>query len=136
MLNRAPLVFLPEVWQLWDLGNSALDGLTGGRAGFDPVGGQQGLQFFRGRVVDQILQDPLEVGEKIRAVTADLLDEGVNDCAAPAGALAADEHPILVAELGGADGVFGKIIVELNLPVDEAGSEVWQLIGGVGQGIA
>ena len=44
--------------------------------------------------------------------------------AAPAGVLAADEHPILVAELGGADGVFGEIIVELNLAVDEAWFEM------------
>jgi hypothetical protein len=38
--------------------------------------------------------------------------------------LAADEHPILVAELGGIDEVFGEIIIELNLPVDEAGTIV------------
>ena len=84
----------------------------------------------------QLFEDPLEVGEGIRSVAADLLDECIDHCAAPAGMLAADEHPILVTELGGADGVFCEIIVELNLPVDEAGFEVGQLIGGVGQGIA
>ena len=84
----------------------------------------------------QLLEDPLEGGEGIRAVAADLLDEGVNDRAAPAGVLAADEHPILVTELGGADGVFCEIIVELDLAVHEAGFEVRHLIGGVGKGIA
>jgi hypothetical protein len=86
--------------------------------------------------VHQLLEDPLEVGEWIRSVAADLLDECIDNCAAPAGMLAADEHPILVAELGRADGVFGEIIVELDLAVHEAGFEVRQLIGGVGQGIA
>ena len=69
-------------------------------------------------------------------MAADLLDEGVDHRRAPAGVLAADEHPILMAELGGADCVFGEIIIELNMPVHQAGFEVWQLIGCLGQGIA
>ena len=121
-----------EIWWLWHLCNPALDGLTGGWAGFDPVGGQQSLQFFRRGVVHELFEDPLEVGERVRSVAAHLLDEGVNDRAAPAGVLTADEHPILVTELGGADGVFGEIIVELDLAVHEAWFEVWQWIGGVG----
>ena len=80
----------------------------------------------------QILEDPFEVGKGIRAVAADLLDEGVNDRTAPAGVLAADEHPVLVAELARADRIFDEIIIQLNLPVDEAGFEVWPWIGGVG----
>jgi hypothetical protein len=87
-------------------------------------------------VVHQLLEDPLEVGVGIRSVAADLLDEGVDDGAAPAGVFAADEHPVLVAELSGVDGVFGEVVVELDLAVDEAGFEVRQLIGGVGEGVA
>ena len=50
--------------------------------------------------------------------------------------LAADEYPVLVAELGGADGVFAEIIIELDLPVHEAGFEVWPLVRGIRQGVA
>jgi hypothetical protein len=46
-----------------------------------------------------------------------LLDEGVEDCAAPAGVFAADEHPVLVPKFGGADGIFGEVVVELDLSV-------------------
>ena len=127
---------MPEIWRLWHLCNATLDGLTRRRAGFDPVGGQQGFEFFRRGVVHQLFEDPLKVGEWIRSVAAHLLDECVDDRTAPAGVLAADEHPVLVAELGGADRVFGEVVVELDLPVHEAGFEVRQLIGGVDQGVA
>ena len=54
----------------------------------------------------ELAEYPLEVGEGVCAVAADVLDEGVDDGAAPSGVLAADEHPVFVAEFGGADGVF------------------------------
>ncbi len=38
-----------------------LDGLTGRRAGFDPVDGQQCFKCFRGGVVHHLFEDPLEV---------------------------------------------------------------------------
>jgi len=69
-------------------------------------------------------------------VAAELLNEGVNDGAAPAGVLATDEHPVLVAELGGADGVFGEIVIKLDLAVEEAGLKMWPLLGGVVEGLA
>lgn len=47
----------------------------------------------------ELSEHPLEVGERVCSVAADLFDEGVDDRAAPAGVLAADEHPVLVAEL-------------------------------------
>ena len=127
---------MPEIWRLWHLCNATLDGLIGCRAGIDPVDGLRGFEIFRRVVIHQLFEDPLEVGKGIRAVAADLLDESVNDCAAPAGVLAADKHPVLVAELTGADRVFGEVVVELDLAVHETGFEVWPWIGGVGQGIA
>lgn len=54
-------------------------------------------------------------------MAAHLLDEGVDDRAAPAGLLAADEHPVLVIEFCGTDGVFRQIVVELDLALHEAG---------------
>jgi len=69
--------------------------------------------------VHELAEDSLEVGEGVLAVTADLLDEGVDHRTAPAGFLVADEHPVLGAELGGSDGVFGELVVELDLAVVE-----------------
>jgi hypothetical protein len=66
----------------------------------------------------------------------DLLDEGVNHRTAPAGLVVADEHPVLHAELGRADGVFGEVVVPLDLPVEEARLEVGPLAGGIGEGFA
>jgi len=128
---------LPEVPNLSLLCCGDLDELIGcGGAGLEPVGWQQGFQFFRGGITHELVEDPLEPGEEILAVAAELLDEGVDDGAAPAGVLAADEHPILVAELGGTDGVFGEIVVELDLAVEETGFEMRPLLGGVGKGLA
>ncbi len=64
---------MPEHWRLWHLCNSALDGLTGGPAGFEPVGGQQSLQFLRSGVVLQLFEDPLRVGEWVRPWTGSIL---------------------------------------------------------------
>jgi hypothetical protein len=83
--------------------------------------------------VHELAEDTLEVGEGVLAVTADLLDEGVDHRTAPAGFLVSDEHPVLSAELGGADGVFGEVVVELDPPVEEAGFKVGQLLDGVAQ---
>ena len=41
-----------------------------------------------------------------------------------------------MAELGGADGVFGEVVVPLDLAVVEAGFEMRPLVGGVGEGLA
>ncbi len=118
---------------LWRLCNSALGGLACGWAGLEPVGGQQVFELVRGRVVHELFEDPLEPGEGVGSVAADLLDEGVDDGAAPAGVRAADEHPVLVAEFGGADGVFRQVVVEFDPAVQEAGFEVGELLDGVVQ---
>ena len=64
-------------------------------------------------------------------VTADLLDECVDDGAAPAGVLAADEHPILHAELGRSNGSFGMVVVEFDPAVFKARFKVLSLVAGV-----
>ena len=79
----------------------------------------------------QFLKHPLEVGERIGTVAAHLFDEGIDDRAAPAGVLPADEHPVLVTEFGRTDGVFGEVVVPLDPAVHEAGFEVWRLFDGV-----
>jgi len=83
--------------------------------------------------VHEFLEDPLEVGKGIGSVATDLLDESVDDRTAPAGGFAADEHPILVTELGGTDGVFYQVVIKFDLPVHEAGFQVRQLLGGIGE---
>ena len=48
-------------------------------------------------------------------MAADLLDKSIEERAAQAVVFAADEHPVSVPELGGANGVFDEFVVELNL---------------------
>ena len=95
----------------------------------------------RGEVVlvghaGQALEHPLEVGEGVVAVAPDLLDEGVDHRAAPAGVGAADEHPVLHAQLRRPHRVLGVVVVELDLAVREARLEVRQLGAGVAQRLA
>jgi hypothetical protein len=66
-------------------------------------------------------------------VAADLFDEGVDDGTAPAGFFTANEHPIIHAYLGGANGVFGEVVIKFDLPVEEAGFEVFPLVAGVAE---
>ena len=66
-------------------------------------------------------------------MTTHLLDHGVNYRTAPSGFVAADKHPVLGAQLRRTNGVFGVVVVELDLAVVEAGFEVWELVVGVVQ---
>ena len=101
---------MPEVWRLWHLCYPALDGLAGRRAGFEPVGRKEVFELILWRVVHEFFKDPLEVSERVGSVATDLLDESVDDRAAPTRVLAADKHPVLVAELGGTDGVSVRLL--------------------------
>ena len=66
-------------------------------------------------------------------MAADLFDEGVDDGTSPAGFFAAYKHLIFHANLGGTNGVFGEVVIELDLPVEEAGFEVFPLVAGVAE---
>lgn len=77
----------------------------------------------------EFLEHPLEVGVGICASAADLLDKGVDDGTAPAGVFAAYEHPVLVAEFGGADRVFYGVIIEVDMAVFKACGELGLLLG-------
>ena len=57
----------------------------------------------------ELFKHPLEVGERVGTMHADLLDEGVDHGTAPVDVFATDEHPVLVAQFGGADRVFWSI---------------------------
>ncbi len=70
---------------LWLLCSGDLDESVGGWAGLDPVGGQEGFEFFGRWIVDEFLEDPFEVGKGVCLVAADLLYEGVDDGTSPAG---------------------------------------------------
>ena len=90
-----------NLWHLcygcgWDV-----DGCRFRRPGFQPVDRQEGFKLLSRRVVHELLKHPIEVGERVSPVAADLFDEGVDDRTAPAGVLTADEHPVLVTEFGG-----------------------------------
>ena len=99
----------------------------------DPVHGEEFFEFLFGRVVHECFKDPLEVGVGVEAVAADLFDEGVDDGTAPAGFFVSNEHPVFHAGFCGADCSFGEIVIELDLPVEEAGFEVLPLLQGIAQ---
>jgi hypothetical protein len=46
--------------------------------------------------VHELFKDPIEVGERVSPVAADLFDEGVDDRTAPAGVFTANEQPVFV----------------------------------------
>ena len=102
----------------------------------DPAGREEFRVGFRRRVVHEFAEDPIEVGEGVEAVVADLLDEGVDDGAAPAGVGRSNEHPVFHSELAGTDGVLGIVVVPLDAPVGEARLEVSPLLTGIRQGLA
>ncbi len=79
----------------------------------------------------EFLKHPLEVGIRICASAADLLDKGVDDGTAPAGVFTSDEHPVFGPELGGANRVFHGVIIEVDMAVFKARSE----LGPLGLGI-
>ena len=72
----------------------------------------------------------------VLSVAADLLDEGIDDGAAPTGFLATDKHPVLHAELGWTDGSFGMIVIKLDTAVFKARFKVRPLVAGVLQRLA
>jgi len=83
--------------------------------------------------VHEFFKDPLEVGEGVELVTTDLLDEGVDDGAAPAGFFGSDEHPIFCAEFGGTDRSFSVVVIKLDLAVEEARSKVLPLVTDIAE---
>jgi len=88
-------------------------------------------------VKHELFEIPLEAGDGVGPVAADLLYEGVDEGTAPGGVLASNEHPVLVPEFGGADRVGSPVgrygpSIEFDLAVEEAGFEVGQLVGGAG----
>jgi len=56
--------------------------------------------------VHELFKHPLEVGEWVGTMHADLLYEGVDHRTAPPGVFATDEHPVLVAQFRWADCIF------------------------------
>ena len=113
------------------LGRFDFDDLAGGALGGDPVHGQEFFEFVLCRIVHEFFKDPFEVGVGVELVTTDLLDEGVDDGAAPAGFFATNEHPVLRAEFCGTDGSFGVVVIKLDLAVEEARFKVRPLVTGV-----
>ena len=108
-------------------------GCPGGALCCDPVHGEEGFKFVFRRIVHEFFKDPFKIGMGIEAVAADLFDEGVDDGTSPAGFFAAYKHPIIHADLGRTNGVFGEVVVELDLPVEETGFEVLPLVAGVAE---
>lgn len=80
------------------------------------------------RVVHELLEHPLEVGERVEIVAADLLDEGVDHRTAPPSVLGSDEESVLGANLGGPDLVLGLVVVVFDPAILEAWLKVRPLV--------
>lgn len=84
-------------------------------------------------VVHEFFKNPLEVGIRICASAADLLDPAlrdVDDGAAPAGVFASDEHPVFVAEFGGANRVW--VLVAQSAPSIKVNMSLFKACGKLG----
>ena len=100
----------------------------GGRPGRERVT----HRFFRGRKITRSWRWKLaQVGVGIEPAAAAALDDGVDDGAALAGVGGADEEPVLLAERGGADGVFDQVVVDLQAAVGQVEQEGGPLAEGV-----
>ena len=104
-------------------------------AGFEPVAGGEtgGFARFHG---GQAGEDVFEVVPRIDVEATAVFDKGVNDGGFLAGVLGSDEEPVPGPELGGADGVFNEVVVDLDAAVGQIGLEVGPLVEGVGDGFA
>jgi hypothetical protein len=80
----------------------------------------------------ELFKHPLEVGKGIGTLAADLFYEGINHGTSPTSVRAANEHPVLVSELGWSycerhDHVLVAHFapsIKFDLPIDEAGFKV------------
>jgi hypothetical protein len=84
--------------------------------GFGPGGGKKvgdlavGHRWQAGEGVAQ-------VGEGVDGVATAAFDDGVKHCRPLASLAVADEEPVFLANGGGADGVFDRVVVDLHAPV-------------------
>ena len=76
-----------------------------------------------------------EVGLGVDPGAVAVADEGVERGGAVAAFGIADEQPVLFADCGGADSVFGKVIVDLGAAVGEEDEKFVPLAEGVGEGL-
>ena len=104
----------------------------------EPVDGGEagGFAGQHGQHGGQAGEDVFEIVTRIDPETAAVLDEGVDDGGFFASMLGTDEEPVLGSELGGPDGVFDEVVVDLDTAVAQIGLEVGPLVEGVGDGFA
>ena len=104
-------------------------------AGFEPVGWGQDFGIFR-QHAGQAGENVGEVFLGVDAQAAAVFYDGVEDGAFLTGFFIAEEQPVFGSELGGADGVFHKVVANFNSPVAKIGFEVGPLVDGVADGFA
>ena len=104
-------------------------------AGFGPFGrGELRDHFVGGRW--QSGQDIAQVGLGVDAPAAATLDERVDDGAALPGVGVSDEQPVFLADGRGPNGVFHKVVVDLDPPVGGVEGEFVPVLERVGHGLA
>ena len=104
-------------------------------AGFEPIGWGQDFGIFR-QHAGQPCQDVGEVFLEVDAQAAAVFYDGVEDGAFLTGLFIAEEQPVFGSQLGGANGVFHKVVANFNPTVAKIGFEVGPLVDGVTDGFA
>ena len=84
----------------------------------------------------ELSKHPFEVAIGIGSMGAHLLDKGVDDRTAPAGVLASDKHPVLMAKFGRPDRVLHAVVVEVDPAVLKTRLQLRPLVVGIMERLA
>ena len=111
----------------------SVDGVAGGR----PAVGRKGSEGFGGLGGEGEAGEQVgEVGLGVDAGAVAVADQGVARGGAVAAFGVADEQPVFLADGGGPDGVFGKVVVDLDAAVLQEHEQFFPLAKGVVEGLA
>src|SRR5580658_520277 len=81
-------------------------------------------------------KDVAQIGVWIDASAAAGLDNGVDDCSALTGSGFSDEEPVLLADGGGANGVFDQVVIDLQPAIFQKHGQCGPLAQGIVDGLA
>src|SRR5580658_1345355 len=84
----------------------------------------------------QARENVAEIGVWINASAAAGFDNGVDDCSALTGSRFSNEEPVLLADGGGANGVFDQVVVDLQPAIFQKDGQCGPLAQGIVNGLA
>lgn len=103
---------------------------------FQPACWQQRFDLILVGHARQTRQHIFEILARIDAQATAVLHHGVDDRGFFSRVLRSDEQPVLRSQLGGTDGVFDEVVVDLDAAIRQIGLKIPPLVHGVGDGFA